>query len=115
MISEKEFAFLRYWESVREGESGISSKIMRGLPMALLFSAPIILFILVVKIFLPEWYMKISQTSPGMFLTAVIAMLLVVLFYAFFRMQYKWEMNEQLYKELKSKEHKEQSPSHKLI
>jgi len=36
----------------------------------------------------------------------VIAMACVVLFYSYFRMQYKWEMNEQLYKELKSKENK---------
>jgi hypothetical protein len=41
-----------------------------------------------------------------MFFTAVIAMIGVVLFYAYFRMQYKWEMNEQLYHELKSKENK---------
>jgi hypothetical protein len=50
--------------------------------------------------------MKISSTSSGMFFTAVVAMIVVVLFYAYFRMQYKWEMNEQLYQELKSKENK---------
>jgi hypothetical protein len=33
-------------------------------------------------------------------------MCLVIVFYAYFRMQYKWEMNEQLYKELKCKENK---------
>jgi hypothetical protein len=72
--------------------------------MALIFSLPIILLVVVVRIFLPDWYMKISGTSPGMFLTAVIAMLLITFFYAFFRMHYKWEMNEQLYQELKAKE-----------
>jgi hypothetical protein len=68
------------------------------------------LLVVVVRLFLPDWYMKISGTSPGMFLTAVIAMFGVVIFYAFFRMQYKWEMNEQLYKELKSKENKSDNP-----
>lgn len=106
MISEKETDFLRYWERNRDIENSFLSKLGRGLPMALLFGLPIILLIVVIRIFLPDWYMKISGTSPGMFITAVIAMLGVVLFYAYFRMQYKWEMNEQLYRELKSKENK---------
>ena len=106
MISEKETAFLRYWERNREIENTFISKLTRGFPMALLFGLPIILLIVVVKIFFPDWYMKISGTSPGMFVTAIIAMIGVVIFYSYFRMQYKWEMNEQLYKELKSKENK---------
>ena len=106
MISDKEIAFLRYWECNREKENTFMSKLIRGLPMALLFGMPIILLIMVVKIFFADWYMKISGISPGMFLTAVIAMLGIVVFYSYFRMQYKWEMNEQLYKELKAKENK---------
>ena len=109
MISEKEKAFLRYWESNREIENSFVHRITRGFPMALLFGLPIILFVIVVRIFLPDWYMKISGTSPGMFVTAVIATIAVIIFYAYFRMQYKWEMNEQLYKELKSKENKSNS------
>ena len=106
MISEKEIAFLRYWEQNRDREKTFASKLTRGFPMAILFGLPIILLVLVVRIFIPDWYMKMSDTSPGMFITAVLAMIGVVLFYAYFRMQYKWEMNEQLYKELKSKENK---------
>lgn len=105
MISEKEIAFLRYWERNRDIENTFVSKLTRGLPMALLFGLPIILLVMVVRIFFPDWYMKISGTSPGMFTTAVIAMFGIVVFYSYFRMQYKWEMNEQLYKELKAKEH----------
>jgi hypothetical protein len=106
MISEKEIAFLRYWEKNRDIENSFISKLTRGFPMALLFGLPIILLVVVVRLFLPDYYMKISGTSPGMFITAVIAMLLVVTFYAYFRMQFKWEMNEQLYQELKLKENK---------
>ncbi len=106
MISEKEIAFLRYWERTREHENGFVSKLTRGFPMALLFGLPIILSVVSVRIFLPDWYMKLSKTSPGMFSTVILAMFIVILFYAYFRMQYKWEMNEQLYKELKSKEDK---------
>lgn len=106
MISEKDIQFLRYWEQVRESESTITSKFVRGLPMAFLFGLPIILSVIVVRLFMPEWYTKISVTTPGTFITVIIAMCLVIIFYAFFRMQYKWEMNEQLYKELKNKENK---------
>lgn len=106
MISEKETVFLRYWERNREIENSFISKLTRGFPMALLFSLPIILLVVVVRLFIPDWFMKISKTSPGMFITAVIAMIGVTIFYSYFRMQYKWEMNEQLYKELKSKENK---------
>lgn len=106
MITEKEKQFLEYWEKSREAESTFLSKMLRGLPMALLFGLPIILLVLVVRLFIPDWYMKISQTTPGMFMAAVAAMIGIVLFYSYFRMHYKWEMNEQLYKELKIRENK---------
>lgn len=106
MISEKDIQFLRYWERVRESENTFSSKISRGLPMAFLFGLPIILSVVAVRLFVPDWYMKISKTTPGAFITVIIAMILIILFYAYFRMQYKWEMNEQLYQELKFKEKK---------
>ena len=106
MITEKDKAFLRYWEQNRDFENTFKRKLSGGLPMAILFGLPIILLIVVIRIFLPDWYMKISSTSSGMFFTAVVAMIVVVLFYAYFRMQYKWEMNEQLYKEIKSKQNK---------
>lgn len=107
MLSEKEVSFIRYWEQYREKESGALQKIIGGFPMAIIFSMPIILLVIVVKIFLPDWYTKISGTSPGMFITAIVAMLVIALFYSFFRMHYKWEMNEQLYKELKAKQKKD--------
>lgn len=104
MITDKEKQFMQYWEASRDAESTILSKFLRGFPMAAMFGLPIILLVVVIRLFFPDWYMKISQTSSGMFITAIIAMLLVVIFYAIFRMHHKWEMNEQLYKELKAKE-----------
>jgi len=109
MISEKEKQFLRYWEQNREGENTFMSKLTQGLPMALMFGLPIILLVIIVRLFFQEWYTKISQTTPGMMITALIAVVILVFFYAYFRMQYKWEMNEQLYQELKIKEDKEQA------
>jgi len=106
MITEKEKQFINYWEKEKDIQSTFSSKLLRGFPMAILFSLPIILSVIVVKLFMPEWYTKISATSPGMFTTVIFAVLVIAFFYAVFRMQAKWEHNEQLYQSLKKKENK---------
>lgn len=106
MLTPKDEAFIAYWEKNRDAQNTFSSKLTGGLPMAIIFVLPIILLVLSVWLFIPEWYMKISKTSPAMFVTALIALFCVVLFYSFFRMQYKWEMNEQLYQELLFKQTK---------
>ncbi len=106
MLSEEDIKFLRYWERVRDSESTFMSKLTRGLPMAFLFGLPILLSVVVVRLLMPNYYLKMSQTSPGAFVTVIIAILIIIVFYAFFRMEYKWEMNEQLYQEMKFKENK---------
>lgn len=105
MLSEKDKQFIMYWEQEREKLNTFSSKLLNGLPVAVLFSLPVILLLFAVYLFFPEWYTKISGISAGTFITIVIALFICILFFAYFRMQYKWEMNEQLYRELKSKAH----------
>ncbi len=103
MLSEKEKDFIIYWEKEKEGRSTFPAKLIQGLPMAALFSVPILLFITAVYLFFPEWYTRISSRLPGSITTIVIAVIICILFFSYFRMQYKWEMNEQLYRELKQK------------
>lgn len=104
MLTEKEQEFIRYWESDRELRSTFLHKLLSGLPMATMFALPIILFVLMVYLFLPDWYAKVSATQSGSFVMVVIAVLICIVFFAYFRMHFKWEMNEQLYRELKQKE-----------
>ena len=104
MLSDKETQFLVYWEKNREKQNTVAAKLISGIPMALLFSLPILLLIVMVRLFFPGWYMKISGISAGSFVTAIFAIFGIVLFYSFFRMQFKWEMNEQLFKELKKRQ-----------
>ena len=104
MLNEKEKQFIMYWEVEREKHDSVSGKILNGLPMAALFSLPILLFIFAVYLFFPEWYTKVSNTGSGTFVTIIIAVLLCMIFFSYFRMNYKKEMNEQLYRELKNKE-----------
>lgn len=103
MITEKDRQFIVYWEQERDKLSSVRSKLLTGLPMAIMFSLPVILLVFTVRIFLPEWYTRISNTSTGTFITIVLALFICILFFAYFRMHYKWEMNEQLYRELKSR------------
>lgn len=103
MLSEKDKEFMVFWESNREREKSFQAKLVGGLPMAVIFCMPILLFIAAVYFFFPEWYTKVSANLPGSLTTIVIAVFICVFFFAYFRMQFKWEMNEQLYKELKHK------------
>ena len=106
MLTDDETRFIQFWDKNKELHSSFSSKLLRGLPMACMFGLPILLLIACVYLFLPEWYTKISKTSPQTFLVVTIAVFIAIVFYAFTRMHFKWEMNEQLYKELKYKEKK---------
>lgn len=99
---------MKHWEMVREKESQFLSKVVRGLPMAILFSLPVILSLVLVYLFSPEWYTKLSQAAAGSAGILMIAVLIIILFFSYFRMHFKWEMNEQLYLELKHREGKEQ-------
>ena len=106
MLSPEEENFIAYWEKNRELHSSTMSKFLRGLPMACLFGLPILLFVAAVYLFFPDWYMKISGTSAETFFVIVVAVILAIIFFAFIRMHFKWEMNEQLYLELKYKQKK---------
>jgi hypothetical protein len=104
MLTDKEREFIRYWELQRDKQNTFVSKLFRGFPMAVMFGLPIILFILAVYLWFPDWYTKISATTSGSFITIVIAVLICIVFFSYFRMHFKWEMNEQLYLELKQKQ-----------
>jgi uncharacterized membrane protein len=106
MLSEKEEKFMQYWERNRAEHSSFISKLLRGFPMACLFCLPILLLIVVVYFFIPDWYIKISKTSSSTFMVVVVAVFISIIFYAFTRMHFKWEMNEQSYLELKQKQKK---------
>ena len=109
-----------YWEKERLKQVGVMGKILNGLPVAILFSLPILLFVFVVYIFFPEWYTRISQSMGSAFEAVILAIFLCIIFFSYFRMQYKWEMNEQLFNELKSKESvkknaEENVSAHKIV
>ena len=109
MLTDKELEFIKYWEENRILESSFSTKMVRGFPMAALFGLSILVFIVMVYFLFPNWFTKISNTSPGTFVVTVIAVLIAIFFFSYYRMQFKWEMNEQTYKELIHRQQKELS------
>lgn len=104
MLSPKEIAFIKHWELVRHDYATFNSKLKRGLPMAILFTFPIFFSVVAVYFLSPEWYTKVGQKINGEFSTIMIALLICILFFSYFRMHFNWEMNEQLYQELKKKQ-----------
>jgi hypothetical protein len=122
MLTEKDQQFIARWERVREQEAGFTHKLLSGLPMAMMFGLPVLVFFGVVFFFIPSWFTtathkstdvvvpemtaKFMKLSSGDMLMVVIAIIILIVFFSYFRMHYKWEMNEQLYKELLNKQKK---------
>jgi hypothetical protein len=104
MLTQKEADFIVHWEQVREKQSTFASKLLRGLPMAMLLWLPILFLVPGIYVLSPDWYTKIAKDINSGTITILIAVLLSVVFYAYVRMHFKWEMNEQLYQELKGKQ-----------
>ena len=114
MLTEEELNFLSFWESHREPYSKFTSKLLRGLPMASIFGFSIILLLIVVFLFIPDWYSKVSIKNSGTVTTILISVILLVFFFSYFRMHFQWEMNEQAFKELKAKRRKEDAAKKEL-
>ena len=103
MINEREEQFIQYWEQNRDLLKRPASKLMRGIPVAILFVLPILIVIIAVYIFNPDWYTKVAPMYSGTFTAIFVALFICILFIAYFRMQFKWESNEQMYHELLQK------------
>lgn len=104
MLSGTEQEFIRHWEKVREKEALFQTKMIKGLPFALFFFLPIPLFLLAVNLWLPEWYTRVSNRASGSFPVIFLAVFLGALGWGYFRMQFRWETNENYYRQLLAKE-----------
>lgn len=98
MLSAEEKEFMQWWEQNRSKEKRLLSQLTVGLPLGLAFGFPILL-----SVMFRGWYKNMPYVSGSQLTIILIAVLLVVVFYAIFKMRFKWEMNEQRYLELKQK------------
>ncbi len=101
MISDQEQLFIHYWEANRDKQKKIFYQLLIGLPVGLVFALPVLLSVL-----FHDWYKRMVFISSTQITLILITVLGIAVFYALFRMRFKWEENEQRYKELKFKQTK---------
>jgi hypothetical protein len=94
-MSSEDLAFLKYWEQNRTREKKLFTQVAVGLPLGLVFGLPILLSFL-----LRGWYKRMPYISGSQFTVILMALLGIAVFYGIFRMKFKWEINEQRYREL---------------
>ncbi len=105
MISEEEKKYLAYWEANRDKERKLQKQLIIGIPVGLIFAIPILVSVFSSKF----WYKRAdavanSQTSPAVL---IIAIAVIAAFVAIFYKRHQWEMKEQQYQEIKSREKKQ--------
>jgi uncharacterized membrane protein len=98
MLSAEENDFLQWWEKNRSSEKKLMNQLMVGLPLGLAFGFPMLLSFL-----FRGWFKRMPYVSGSQFTLILIAVFLIIVFYAIFKMKFKWEMNEQRYNELMHK------------
>ncbi len=104
MLSEDDRLFLKYWEENREKEKRSFRQLLIGLPLGLIFALPILIN------FMSGWYKRAAMIRNSSFnpLVLLIAIVIIACFFALFNKKHQWDMREQRYKELKTKEEKDQ-------
>lgn len=98
--------FLKYWAATRDKEKKWLYQLMLGLPLGLVFGLPVLLSVL-----LRGWYKRMPYVSGTQFTLILMACMGIAVFYAIFRMKFKWDMNEQHYQELLEQQKKELNKS----
>ncbi len=86
---------------IREKQKKLLYKLAIGLPVGLVFSLPVLLSVL-----FHDWYKTMIFISSTQITLILITVFGIAVFFALFKMKFKWEENEQRYKELKFKQSK---------
>lgn len=105
MLTEEEKRFVEYWRLNRDREKRVFRQLLVGLPLGLLFVVPIIIN------FSSGWYKRANMWARGHAddntgTVVIIAAFIILVFVAIFSKRHRWEMNEQDYQQLISKEEK---------
>jgi hypothetical protein len=100
-MTERERAFVEYWEVHRLREKSLWFQLLTGLPMGLLFGIPIILILFSGRF----WYTRADMVanSDMSSVILIVAILLIAIFVAVIYKRHQWEMKEQQYKEIKAR------------
>lgn len=103
MLTKNEERFVEYWKNNRNREKKLFRQLLFGLPLGLLIGGGIIISVVTDK-----WYERAdmianTQMNPNVLIIAVLS---IAVFTGLFYKKFKWDQNEQLYKELLTKKDK---------
>lgn len=104
MYTEKEAAFIKYWEENRHKKKQSLRNILISTPLG------IILMIAIFINFFSGWYKRATMqanASPTLILVLLLAGIIIVAFIGIFTSYHKWDINENYYKELLARKNKE--------
>lgn len=103
MLTEKEIAFIEYWEKAKNRQKKLIYQLAVGLPVGLLFG----LFIIIN--FYSGWYKRAEMISNSRFNPVVlyIAVIIIAVFFAIFSKKFQYEQLDQKYRELLAKREKQ--------
>ena len=101
-MTEEEKDFMIFWEANREKEKKTWRQLLIGLPLGMICTLPILLNLF------SGWDKRAAMVANTQLnpVILIIAVLLIASFFAVFSKKHRWDMNEQRYKELKSKKEK---------
>ncbi len=99
MLSDKEEAFLKYWEQARNRQKKFVYQLAVGLPVGLVFG------MLIIANFYSGWYKRADMISNSQFnpIVLYVAVALIAVFFAIFSKKFEFDQQEQRYKELTAK------------
>ena len=107
MLTKEEESFLNWWQQHREQQKKIRNRWFVGLPAGLLLGLPVLLNVFA------KWNKQVEVITGGQMIAVLIAILGIITFMAVFSIQHKWEMREQLYRELLQKKNTSEQPESK--
>jgi membrane protein YdbS with pleckstrin-like domain len=100
MLTEEEQKFMDYWEHNRNKRGSLFSGLSIGLPLALFLVAAIFFSLI------SGWHKRATMmfnTDSSLILVLLVAVVVIVFFMAWFAARHRRDMNEQRYRELKSR------------
>jgi uncharacterized protein YacL len=104
MLNEREKKFLAYWEQHGKKEGSWKYQLITGLPLGMVFGLAIPLLVV-------SGVFKLPKAKAGFFITMMVAVFFIVIFIAIFNKRFRWERNNDAYKELKAAQEKENKQS----
>src|SRR5690349_15873085 len=107
MLNKREQEFVTYWEANRLRQKRLDVQLLAGIPIGLYFALPILIILFTGRFWFKRADMLINtMLSP---FVLVLAIFMIVVFVAVFYKRHQWDMKEQQYLELKSKDSRNQA------